>query len=276
MTVNSRKLTSSCGAVPWSLSVRFRTASPRASHRAGAISRTVRTREPSTLTLTTTAHLAATSADVLIHLSRPRRGLQDFATANGTLTIQSATTLFVDDRICPASVTYNGSAQAPCSATVTGAGGLNQSLPVSYTANIDAGTVTRRPPRSRVTLPTPQAMARRCSRSSGHPRPLRSPAPADAMYNGGTKTPCTAAAVGEPVTKQPTLTVSIPATLRAGTVTASAAFDGDTNHVNSSGGATIRDSEGVVHDRYDLRRQPSSTTAALRHLAPQQRPAPAA
>ena len=41
---------------------------------------------------------------------------------------------------CPASVTYNGSAQTPCSATVTGAGGLSQSVQVTYGNNTNAGT----------------------------------------------------------------------------------------------------------------------------------------
>jgi hypothetical protein len=43
---------------------------------------------------------------------------------------------------CPASVTYTGSAQTPCSATVTGAGGLNQSVAVTYTNNINPGANT--------------------------------------------------------------------------------------------------------------------------------------
>ena len=42
---------------------------------------------------------------------------------------------------CPANVTYNGSAQAPCSAGVTSVG-LNQSLVVSYEDNTNAGTAT--------------------------------------------------------------------------------------------------------------------------------------
>jgi hypothetical protein len=37
---------------------------------------------------------------------------------------------------CPASVTYTGSALEPCTASVTGAGGLNQSLAVSYVNNV--------------------------------------------------------------------------------------------------------------------------------------------
>jgi hypothetical protein len=39
-------------------------------------------------------------------------------------------------------VVYNGATQTPCSATVTGVGGLNQSLPVTYTNNINVGTAT--------------------------------------------------------------------------------------------------------------------------------------
>src|SRR5207237_6350207 len=38
--------------------------------------------------------------------------------------------------------TYDGAAQTPCTAAVTGAGGLNQSLTVSYTNNVNAGTAT--------------------------------------------------------------------------------------------------------------------------------------
>src|SRR5262249_59510957 len=44
---------------------------------------------------------------------------------------------------CPASgVTFNGSAQTPCTANVTGAGGLNQALTVNYSNNTNAGTAT--------------------------------------------------------------------------------------------------------------------------------------
>ncbi|HUF02732.1 MAG TPA: kelch repeat-containing protein [Aridibacter sp.] len=41
---------------------------------------------------------------------------------------------------CPASVTYDGTAQEPCSATVTGNGGLNEAVAVSYSDNTNAGT----------------------------------------------------------------------------------------------------------------------------------------
>jgi hypothetical protein len=43
---------------------------------------------------------------------------------------------------CPAGVTYDGSAQTPCSASVSGAGGLSQTLTVNYLNNVNAGTAT--------------------------------------------------------------------------------------------------------------------------------------
>ncbi|MEI8056686.1 MAG: MBG domain-containing protein, partial [Actinomycetes bacterium] len=43
---------------------------------------------------------------------------------------------------CPVSVVYDRTAQTPCTAVVTGAGGLSQQFTPSYSANIDVGTVT--------------------------------------------------------------------------------------------------------------------------------------
>lgn len=64
-------------------------------------------------------------------------------TASGTASIvigKAATTTTVTCTAGP--FTYTGSAHTPCSATVTGAGGLSQSLTVSYQNNTDAGTAT--------------------------------------------------------------------------------------------------------------------------------------
>ena len=62
---------------------------------------------------------------------------------NGSWSItQGALTPTTTTVICPASVGFNGAAQTPCTATVTGAGGLNQSLTVSYANNSNAGTAT--------------------------------------------------------------------------------------------------------------------------------------
>ena len=53
---------------------------------------------------------------------------------------QAATTTTVTCTAGP--FTYNGLAHEPCSASVTGAGGLNQSLTVTYVNNTNAGTAT--------------------------------------------------------------------------------------------------------------------------------------
>ena len=68
--------------------------------------------------------------------------LTDFAITlvNGTWTISKSTSSVTVT--CPTSVAYNGTAQTPCSATVTGTGGLNQTLTVTYTNNTNAGTAT--------------------------------------------------------------------------------------------------------------------------------------
>ena len=58
-----------------------------------------------------------------------------------TKTIEIAKAPSVTSVTCPArSLTYNGSARTPCTASVTGAGGLNESLTVNYTDNTNAGT----------------------------------------------------------------------------------------------------------------------------------------
>ena len=59
---------------------------------------------------------------------------------NGTWSITQATSTV--NLSCPASVTYNGTAQTPCTATATGVGGLSQSITVTYTNNANAGTAT--------------------------------------------------------------------------------------------------------------------------------------
>jgi hypothetical protein len=62
------------------------------------------------------------------------------ASATTTITIDKAPSTTVVT--CPVSVTYDGSGQTPCTATVTGAGGLDEPVTVSYSHNTDAGTAT--------------------------------------------------------------------------------------------------------------------------------------
>src|SRR5207249_266896 len=64
----------------------------------------------------------------------------DITSVNGSYTIDKAASFTVVT--CPASVTYNGSAQTPCTVSVTGAGGLNQTPAANYTNNTNVGTAT--------------------------------------------------------------------------------------------------------------------------------------
>ena len=59
------------------------------------------------------------------------------STASGSFTIAPATATVTVS--CPASATYTGVALAPCSAVVTGAGGLSSPVAVSYLSNITVG-----------------------------------------------------------------------------------------------------------------------------------------
>ena len=54
------------------------------------------------------------------------------------VTLATSTTVVT----CPASVVYDGTAQTPCTVSVTGAGGLSLSPTPIYTLNTDVGTAT--------------------------------------------------------------------------------------------------------------------------------------
>ena len=133
---------------------------------------------------------------------------------------------------CPASVIYNGVAQTPCSATVTGIGGLSQALTVTYTNNINAGTATA--------SATFAGDANHNGSSDSKSFNIEKAAsitvvtcPASVVYNGGAQTPCTAAVSGVGSLNQ-ALTVNYSDNINAGTATASATFAGDANHNGSS------------------------------------------
>ncbi len=96
---------------------------------------------------------------------------------------------------CPASVTYNGAAQEPCTASVTGAGDLNQSLTVTYSNNTNAGTATA--------SASYAGDANHLSGSGSATFTIDKAAsvdgiscPANVTYTGSALTPCTAAVTG--------------------------------------------------------------------------------
>jgi hypothetical protein len=73
---------------------------------------------------------------------------------------------------CPTNVTYNGSPQTPCTATATGAGGLNVSVTVVYGNNTNAARLRLMRPLLVMLITT--AVPRRRSRSPST-RPVRLP-----------------------------------------------------------------------------------------------------
>ncbi len=145
---------------------------------------------------------------------------------------------------CPASVeyVYTGSAQLPCTATVTGAGGLNQPLTPNYTNNINAGTATA------------SASYSDSNHSTGSGSSTFTIAPATSTvtvscspgsfpYTGSPLTPCTATATGAGGLNQ-SLTLSITYTnnTNAGSLaTASVGYNGGPNgdYTVSNGSGTF-------------------------------------
>jgi len=66
----------------------------------------------------------------------------DYTAATVTVPLTVNKALSVTTVICPASVTYNGTAQTPCTASVASVGGFSQSLTPTYMSNLHAGTAT--------------------------------------------------------------------------------------------------------------------------------------
>jgi hypothetical protein len=139
---------------------------------------------------------------------------------------------------CPATPQpYTGSPLTPCTAMVTGVGGLNLPLTVSYSPNTDAGTVT---------ASATYAGDANHESSSGSasfeiskvPSLVTVTCPTSVTYTGLAQTPCTAVVTGVGGLDLP-LTVSYSSNTDVGTATASASYEGDTNHESSSGSATF-------------------------------------
>ena len=96
---------------------------------------------------------------------------------------------------CPVSVVYDGSAQEPCTAEVTGAGGLEQSLSASYTDNTDAGTATASAP-TRATTTTPAPTARQFEITKAHDDRGDLPGRTVRLHRVGDHPACTASTTG--------------------------------------------------------------------------------
>ncbi|MEI6229719.1 MAG: hypothetical protein WCP81_03230, partial [Actinomycetes bacterium] len=153
---------------------------------------------------------------------------------NGSLTIAKAAATNVIT--CPASVTYDTTAQEPCTAAVTGVGGLSTTAPVTYIANTDAGTAH---------ASASYAGDANHAASSDTKTFIINKAPsttaitcANATYDGTAQTPCSASVTGVGGLST-TANVSYTANTGAGTANATASFSGDSNHAASSDATTF-------------------------------------
>ena len=138
---------------------------------------------------------------------------------------------------CPESVTYSGVSQTPCVATVTGAGGLSESLVVKYADNMNAGTATAFAAYAGDDNHEAMSDSTRFEIAKAGSS-VKIDCTEDSVYTGSELTPCTAVAQGVGMAEVP-LTVSYKNNTNAGTATVSATWDGDANHVGSTGSKTF-------------------------------------
>ena len=133
---------------------------------------------------------------------------------------------------CPGSVTYDGSAQTPCSAHVAGAGGLNLTPTPSYSNNVGAGTATASYTYGGDANHTSSSDSKNFTIDKASSTTVVT-CPASVTYNGSPQAPCSVAVTGagslslvpDPVYSNNT---------NAGTATASYSYAGDANHDGSS------------------------------------------
>src|SRR5205823_5515719 len=156
----------------------------------------------------------------------------DITLVDGSFTINKASSVTAVS--CPAGVTYNGSAQTPCTATVTGAGGLSQTLTPTYTDNVNVGTAT-----------ASASFAGDANHTSSSDSKTFQINKAGVTYNGAAQTPCTSTVTGAGGLSQ-TLTVDYTNNINVGTATASASFAGDANHTSSSDSKTFQINKAAV------------------------------
>jgi hypothetical protein len=133
---------------------------------------------------------------------------------------------------CPVSSVYTGLAIELCTASVTGAGGLLQSLAVSYSANTNVGTATANASYDGDTNHTSSIGTKTFAITKASSTTTLT-CPANVVYTAAALTPCSALATGVGGLTTP-VTVNYANNVTVGTATASAAYGGDANHNPSS------------------------------------------
>ena len=133
---------------------------------------------------------------------------------------------------CPASVTYNGAAQTPCTATVSGVGGLNDSLTVNYTDNVNAGTASASATFAGDTNYNGSNDSKNFTIEKAATVTTVTCGTGPFTYNGNPHTPCTASVTGPGLNES--LTVNYTDNMNAGTATASASYAESVNYLGST------------------------------------------
>ena len=139
---------------------------------------------------------------------------------------------------CPLSVTYNGSAQTPCTASVTGAGGLSLTPTVTHSNNTDAGTASASYAFTGDANHTGSTDSKNFTISKAPSTTVVTIVGGPFTYTGAAITPATVAVTsvgGLSLTPTATYTNNV----NAGTATASYSYAGDANHEASSDSKTF-------------------------------------
>src|SRR5439155_738004 len=133
--------------------------------------------------------------------------------------------------------TYTGSPQTPCSATATGAGGLNVAVaPVTYTNNTNVGTAGASATYAGDAnhLGSTGTGGFTIDRAASAVT-VTCTAGASYAYTGSAQTPCTAAATGAGGLNVGVTPVAYTSNTNVGTAGGSATYGGDVNHFGSTG-----------------------------------------
>jgi hypothetical protein len=129
--------------------------------------------------------------------------------------------------------TYNGLAHEPCSAAVTGPGGLNEVLTVSYLDNVNAGTATASATYAESANYLGSTDSENFTIDKAATTTTVTCTGGPFTYNGLAQEPCSAAVIG-PGSLNEIVTVSYVNNVNAGAATASATYGESANYKGSS------------------------------------------
>ncbi len=187
------------------------------------------------LASTGAAASAAAGTYAIVPSAAQGSGLSNYVITyvNGTLTVGKASSTTT---IRCADAAFTGAAVESCSATVTGIGGLNQALPVTYTNNTNAGTASASASfAGNDNYGSSNASATFVIGKAASVTTVRC---VDATFTGAAIESCSATVTGVGGLSQP-VPVTYARNTNVGTATANASFAGDSNYASSTGSATF-------------------------------------